>query len=93
MLVTGPAAADLTRLRQRRPDKVDVLIWNDCLIPISELFTAKGNGKRADISSSDNMDVETFAQVEYRSEINVAAYKNFKILASAGKVMVSLLGY
>jgi hypothetical protein len=28
-------------------DKVDVLIWNDCRITISEMFTVKGNGKAA----------------------------------------------
>jgi hypothetical protein len=36
-----------TAATKKTKDKVDVLIWNDCRITISEQLTAKGNGKAA----------------------------------------------
>ena len=42
----GPAAAlPVAVAKTKTKDKFGVLIWNDCIITTSELFTVKGNGK------------------------------------------------
>jgi hypothetical protein len=46
--VSGPSATLPDEVaKTRTEDRVDVLMWSDCRITISELFSVKGDGKAA----------------------------------------------